>query len=463
MKNYAIVIGVSEYNHAQCLPACKNDAETMGQLLQATEKYDVLIISEKIGKAELLEKIESFLPIESNDSIGELFFYFSGHGMQNTETYFVLYDTDLAKINSTALKNSEIDDLVRRRNPSLYVKIIDACQSGLEYIKEISAEKECLNIQPPQYGKALKNCIFMCSSQKNQSSLATKEYSYFTKSFLSSITEFSEADKIKYSDIQNHIADDFQTSNIDQTPQFVTQSSGNDIFTYMCPAIKVMIASLQESAAGAPATSAQTDAELKVNQFLEKYRSEEQAVELLNMAKKVMNEMRFPESWLSNYYTFQFKESSHSHYEEEVILRFLYQKRTSENLYVDIETNEVAKASWINPLNTLRTVPIRFSSKANNLPTFCAYWGESKKDGLPRYEISFVFIYSDTYFYVLVSNKEYRYKGWRYTEEGDSTKYVYTKFEYSDFTETVWRTFLAKRLEESKAFIEKSVESFVTQ
>lgn len=38
IKNYAIVIGVSDYLNAEYLPACANDEEIIEQLLRATEK-----------------------------------------------------------------------------------------------------------------------------------------------------------------------------------------------------------------------------------------------------------------------------------------------------------------------------------------------------------------------------------------------------------------------------------------
>ena len=137
MKHYAIVLGVSEYSCATNLPPCANDAKLMTDFLRATGKYELLELPGNVTKHQAIEKIESFLPINDVDeNAGEILFYFSGHGHQDdNDMHFVLSETKIQQLNSTALKNSEIDDVVRRVKPRLFVKIIDACQSGLEYIK----------------------------------------------------------------------------------------------------------------------------------------------------------------------------------------------------------------------------------------------------------------------------------------------------------------------------------------
>ena len=50
MRNIAITIGVSKYQSAPELPACKNDAEIMTKIHKATNKYDVLPLSGDLSK-----------------------------------------------------------------------------------------------------------------------------------------------------------------------------------------------------------------------------------------------------------------------------------------------------------------------------------------------------------------------------------------------------------------------------
>lgn len=134
MKNYAIILGVDKYPHAMELPCCANDAHAIEGLLAATEKYEILRIPGDATKDKVLEEISTLLPDDGSE-VGEVLFFFSGHGMQDTDMHYVLKDTTLQMISSTALNNAEVDAIVRKVSPKLFVKIIDACNSGLSYIK----------------------------------------------------------------------------------------------------------------------------------------------------------------------------------------------------------------------------------------------------------------------------------------------------------------------------------------
>ena len=99
MKNYAIVLGVSKYKNAQDLFACENDAQIMYDLLQATEKYDILKIPGNLTKHEVLERIKEFLPDENKEkNIGEILFYYSGHGCRIAFS-MLLKSLEIFKIN----------------------------------------------------------------------------------------------------------------------------------------------------------------------------------------------------------------------------------------------------------------------------------------------------------------------------------------------------------------------------
>lgn len=190
MSNYAIILGVDKYKYkyASVLPSCENDANLMEGLLTATGKYKVLRIANNAAKHQIQEEISSFFPIDSTD-IGEVLFYFSGHGKQDEQgMHYALCDTDVSKINSTSLNNSELDDIIRKCAPKLYVKIIDACQSGVAYIKgidEIDGDFKCIE------AKGFENCIFIYSSLKSQSSYAEDLYSKFTKAIIDAVESIS--------------------------------------------------------------------------------------------------------------------------------------------------------------------------------------------------------------------------------------------------------------------------------
>lgn len=240
MKNLAIILGVWEYQNVQSLPGCKNDAKLMQQLLEATEKYTVLVLDGNEKKNQLLEKLETFLQTEciKEPDVNEILFYFSGHGCQDSEMHMALRYTELNQIQQTSLNNSEIDSIIRPYSPKLYVKIVDSCESGLRYIKALDETDGRVEVeQPPVLEKILDNCIFMCSSRSDQSSMASDIYSDFTKAFAEGVFQSLNQEKIRYSDIKNYIIDTFRNSS-QQTPYFSTQEDGRGVFSEVTEKLK---------------------------------------------------------------------------------------------------------------------------------------------------------------------------------------------------------------------------------
>lgn len=140
--NLAIVISVSEYiDTRNNLPGCKKDADFINSILNKTGKFDeILFINEKLSSGKVKEKFTAFISEHKSKKIGELFFYYTGHGeFQNDEFYYLLSDYNQDKKNQTTLQNEEVDSLFRTLNPELIIKVIDACQSGKAYIKEAGA------------------------------------------------------------------------------------------------------------------------------------------------------------------------------------------------------------------------------------------------------------------------------------------------------------------------------------
>jgi len=142
----------------------------------------------------------------------------------NDEFYFILSDFDAKKRNQTSLQNKEIDDLIRTLSPSIVIKVIDACQSGTLYVKEVGL----VNKYFQESKKEFKKCYFMNSSLTSQSSFANDKISFFTASFVNAIKEHKTSD-IRYKDIIDVIADDF-SMNQEQTPFFIIQADLTEKF-----------------------------------------------------------------------------------------------------------------------------------------------------------------------------------------------------------------------------------------
>lgn len=228
--NLAIVIGISKYDTQSNLPSCKNDANYFYQLLKLSQKYDdILYIIENTDSNTVMDAMDDYINKYSNSKINELLLYFSGHGYFNEkEFYFCTSNINTAMINSTAISNSNIDKLIRKLSPEIYVKVIDACESGNTYIKDISNREKIFQ----KNSNGFKNCYFFSSSECSQSSYANGFISDFTKSFLENIKKFiidDKIDDIKYRQIAGALSDEYIT-NCRQTPFFVSQGTLAEIF-----------------------------------------------------------------------------------------------------------------------------------------------------------------------------------------------------------------------------------------
>jgi hypothetical protein len=131
------------------------------------------------------------------------------------------------------VSNDELDDLLRSLEPDIAVKILDACQSGSQYIKDTTpAFEKALR------GSRLKSFICMASSKTDQSSYATADCSFFTHRFIEAALSRTEG-TVFYRDIQAALADSF-ASTPEQTPFFVTQGTGLEVFAPVTPDMRAL-------------------------------------------------------------------------------------------------------------------------------------------------------------------------------------------------------------------------------
>lgn len=225
--NLAILIAVSNYLDAKNdLPACVNDFVLIDSILTTSGKYsEVLRLHCDPTSSEIKSKLANFITTHKNSDIEELFFYFTGHGdLYYDDFYFLLSDYDENKRQQTALSNEELDRMLRALSPDMTIKIVDACHSGVSYVKSAGLLKKSLDASKGKYEK----CYFMFSSQKEQSSFQDAHYSDFTKSFGKSIQTRTQ-ENIRYKDIADFISDEFENKG-HQTPTFVLQADLTDIF-----------------------------------------------------------------------------------------------------------------------------------------------------------------------------------------------------------------------------------------
>lgn len=220
MENISIIVGNSTYSHAQDLECCTADTQAIYELLEATKKFSVVRRCEDLTSSELKDQLREFLGAFSE--INELFFYFSGHGYQGAgDFFFCCTDFQAERPNETGLSLSDLHDLFRAANTNLVVKVIDACHSGTLLLKSDGAF-----MPAPKDG--FNGHIQIASCLDDQSSLTGDPLSEFTQHFLEAA--ISKVDgTVYYTDIINSLRDRF-LNNAHQTPHFVSQGTGREIF-----------------------------------------------------------------------------------------------------------------------------------------------------------------------------------------------------------------------------------------
>lgn len=222
-----ILIGISEYDNYSNLPGCENDINALSDVLNTSKEFDeIKVFNDRVESSDIKSELSKLFAGWKGNDIEELFFYFSGHGsFINNEFYYILSDFDDTQKRQTSLQNSEIDSMIKSIKPKMVTKVIDACQSGVSYVKGNT------NIVEKYYSKTTDNfekCYFLHSSMTNQYSYQTKDLSKFTESFLKSI-RVNNKPSIRYKDIMDYISDEFDKS-AEQTPFFVVQADFTENF-----------------------------------------------------------------------------------------------------------------------------------------------------------------------------------------------------------------------------------------
>jgi hypothetical protein len=296
MINLGVVVAVSEYTgDAKNLPACREDGAAIAHVLKASGRFDdILHIDTETAGTSVKQRLAEFAKTHKGKEVGEVFFYFTGHGeFIGDEFYYLLTDYQAKKRNQTSLDNSELDGIIRALSPRLFVKIVDACHSGVSYIKTPDDFREYLKSADKKFEKI----YFMFSSQSEQFSYQNEKISYFTESILKSIFNHA-SDTIRYKDVMSYVADEFKEYDF-QTPLFVTQADYTEIFCEATPSLKERIGQyIQEAreAAETPLPDATRDRALStlLRADAEIYCSKEEALNAVSFLLTAIKKRSLP-------------------------------------------------------------------------------------------------------------------------------------------------------------------------
>ncbi|MCW1846467.1 caspase family protein [Campylobacter jejuni] len=175
-------MGNSEYQNLNKLHFCRKDISSMQKILSLSKKFEIHIF-ENYQSEQLKSGLSKIIRELEKSKINELLFYYTGHGVFKEQFYYLPINFTDKQFETTSLSNNELDDMLKSLNTEMVIKIIDACQSGQQYIKE----SDQMSVKKSLTQHSFKKCYFFFSSMNNQSSMGDDKGSYFTNAIIESI------------------------------------------------------------------------------------------------------------------------------------------------------------------------------------------------------------------------------------------------------------------------------------
>lgn len=193
----------------------------MRALIEATQKFSDVRVFGNGPAHEVKDELRDFLG-SLDAGLDEVFFYFTGHGVETDDEFFFCFsDFDTNSPHTTGLSNQELHGLIRPLAPSVFVKVIDACESGAQLIKSTH------NLGRYDKG-SFSSFIQMAACQNNQAARTGTPLSLFTERFIDAALAKGTG-PVYYTDIKAKLRDVFAKDNY-QTPHFVDQGTAREMF-----------------------------------------------------------------------------------------------------------------------------------------------------------------------------------------------------------------------------------------
>jgi formylglycine-generating enzyme required for sulfatase activity/uncharacterized caspase-like protein len=142
-KNWAISIGINQYDNLQSLNFAKRDAEAMAAWFREEAQFDQVFLftqdsppipaNPPIPTQPTYGRVRRFLQAQFEQPLlkpeDNLWFFFAGHGMRHADKdYLMLADSDPGDIEHTAISVEYITERLRRSHADNVVLLLDACR-----------------------------------------------------------------------------------------------------------------------------------------------------------------------------------------------------------------------------------------------------------------------------------------------------------------------------------------------
>ena len=131
-ENYAIVIGVDEYDAVAPLNYAANDAKALGEFFESQDYSVTTLLNTQASKSRVLSKIKTVAAVagSSSQARGNIVFVYSGHGFrENGVNYLAPSEIDPKRLTETGISLSEVSQILESANVRQRALFIDACRN----------------------------------------------------------------------------------------------------------------------------------------------------------------------------------------------------------------------------------------------------------------------------------------------------------------------------------------------
>ena len=197
-QNWAISIGINQYDNLQALNFAKRDAEAMAAWFQEEAKFDQVFLftedsppintSPPIPTQPIYGRLRRFLQAQFEQPLLEpgdnLWFFFAGHGMRHADKdYLMLADSDPGAIEHTAISVEYITERLRRSRADNVVLLLDACRE--------ESSRSGLGIGLEQHQGVI--TFYSCAANEKSWEIAELQHGSFTHTLLTGLRLHGEA------------------------------------------------------------------------------------------------------------------------------------------------------------------------------------------------------------------------------------------------------------------------------
>ncbi|MFN5593277.1 MAG: SUMF1/EgtB/PvdO family nonheme iron enzyme [Aphanizomenon sp.] len=197
-KNWAISIGINQYDNLQALNFAKRDAEAMAAWFREEAKFDQVFLftedspaintSPPIPTQPTFGGLRGFLRRQFEQPLLEpgdnLWFFFAGHGMRHADKdYLMLADSDPGDIEHTAISVEYITERLRRSRADNVVLLLDACRE--------ESSRSGLGIGEEKHQGVI--TFYSCAANQKSWEIAELQHGSFTHTLLTGLRLHGEA------------------------------------------------------------------------------------------------------------------------------------------------------------------------------------------------------------------------------------------------------------------------------